>query len=262
MLFSKWYLCLAAIFFNHQSTLPLLMLDGLMSHLDASLTNLYAPAPASFLWLLLSFFLPRISALSSCLCAWLYVLPELPHCAGGIVPVVNMEHKRIVSIPTWRPVSKISSRQPSRAFWNARSPLRGTNVRQHEGNLAVTLLAWFHNLECNVLAGLLNGIADIHDLDAASRYIHSYMDVSKQNTDIRSLVVLFLKDWSTKKLPASILRHILFIVCCFIPWLHCDRCLSSKQPWYKAETLCRSCNERLSGGTLVCFCDGLSLVHP
>ena len=27
--------------------------------------------------------LPQISALSSCLCAWLYVLPELPHCAGG-----------------------------------------------------------------------------------------------------------------------------------------------------------------------------------
>ena len=43
-------------FFNHQSTLPLLMLDGLMSHLDASLTNLYAPAPASFLWLLVCFF--------------------------------------------------------------------------------------------------------------------------------------------------------------------------------------------------------------
>ena len=63
-------------FFNHQSTLPLLMLDGLMSHLDANLTNLYAPAPASFLWLLVCF-LPRISALSSCLCAWLYVLPEL-----------------------------------------------------------------------------------------------------------------------------------------------------------------------------------------
>jgi len=221
MLFSKWYLCLAAIFFNHQSTLPLLMLDGLMSHLDANLTNLYAPAPASFLWLLVCFFCRGsllfhlvfalgFTCFQSCLTA-----------PAGIVPVVNMEHKRIMSIPTWRPVSKISSRQPSRAFWNARSPLRGTNVRQHEGNLAVTLLAWFHNLECNVLAGLLNGIADIHYLDTVSRYIHSYMDVSIQNTDIRSLVVLFLKDWSTKKLPASIFRHIFFIVCCFIPWLHC-----------------------------------------
>ena len=199
MLFSKWYLCLAAIFFNRQSTLPLLMLDGLMSHLDANLTNLYAPAPASFLWLLVCFF-GRGSLLFHLVFALGFTCFQSCLTApAGIVP--------------------ISSRQPSRAFWNAHSPLRGTNVRQHEGNLAVTLLAWFHNLECNVLTGLLNGTADIHYLDTVSRYIHSYIDVSIQNTDIRSLVVLFLKDWSTKKLPASIFRHSLLFHSMITLWI-------------------------------------------
>ena len=136
MLFSKWYRCFGCdLFFNHQSTLPLLMLDGLMSHLDANLTNLYAPAPASFLWLLVCFFAADLLLFHLVFALGFTCFQSCLTAPAGIVPVVNMEHKRIMSIPH-------EGLSPRSAAVNRPGPFETRTAHSGEPTYASTKATW------------------------------------------------------------------------------------------------------------------------